>query len=138
MAVLNVFNVVISQKGLGRVNIPMFTSVTCGVIAIAVRALEIALCRTLRRLTVLFVMITQFLLNGIKPSGLVGGSVSLMILGERCARIMLYPDLSVLRFAGAMIGGWGDLTFDMRGYTYIILNNICTAVYLSLIKKVGC
>jgi len=97
VAILNVINIAVSMAALERVNIPMFTA--------------------LRRLTVLFVMIFQWKLNGIVPSKQIALSVALMVIG-------------------AIIGGAGDLTFDVAGYCWVLLNNALTAGYLSWIKKV--
>ncbi len=36
---------------------------------------------------------------------------------------------------GALIAGWGDLTFDFYGYFLTILNCFITALYLVLIAK---
>lgn len=97
LASLNAANVVISQLALRAVSVPMFT--------------------TLRRLTVLFVMVTQYLVNGVRPSVQVVIAVSVMMLG-------------------AAIGGYGDLGFDLAGYVWTFANNVLTALYLSYIKKV--
>lgn len=38
---------------------------------------------------------------------------------------------------GAFIAGARDLSFDSHGYTIVLISNICTAVYLSSIARIG-
>jgi len=35
---------------------------------------------------------------------------------------------------GSLIGGWGDLQFDLVGYTMVMTNNVITALYLVRVK----
>jgi drug/metabolite transporter (DMT)-like permease len=71
---------------------------------------------TLRRLTVLIVIIGEFFLLHKSPTKIIVSSVLLMILGS-------------------LVGGWGDLQFDIIGYGWVILNDIVTAFYLVMIKR---
>lgn len=91
--------VVISLISLGRVNVPMFTA--------------------LRRVTIVFVMIEEFYLLGIIPSGKVLQSVAVMCVG-------------------AIIAAYRDLSFDMVSYFFLFLTNIFTSlytVYIAVVKK---
>lgn len=38
---------------------------------------------------------------------------------------------------GAFIAGARDLSFDSYGYTVVFMSNICTAVYLASIARIG-
>lgn len=89
-------NIVIGMMALKLTNIPMFA--------------------TLRRLTVLMVIIHEYLLLRKRQSLVVVLAVVIMVLGS-------------------LIGGWGDLQFDLLGYCMVILNNIVTALYLVWVKK---
>lgn len=91
-------NIVISAMALRLVNVPMFT--------------------TLRRLTLVFVMVTQRFLNKTVPSQ--GSVISVFVM-----------------MLGALIAGWGDLAFDLLGYLLVLINNIATALNLSLMKKIA-
>lgn len=73
-------------------------------------------CSTLRRLTVLMVVLCEIIVLRKRQSGLTILSVSVMVLGS-------------------FIGGWGDLQFDLYGYSMVLLNNLVTALNLVFIKK---
>ena len=74
------------------------------------------LCSTLRRLTVLMVVLCEMIVLRKRQSGMTIISVSVMVLGS-------------------FIGGWGDLQFDLYGYSMVLLNNLVTALNLVFIKK---
>jgi hypothetical protein len=42
-----------------------------------------------------------------------------------------------MMMTGALIAGAGDVSWDPLGYLLVLINNIFTAAYLSLIKKVS-
>jgi hypothetical protein len=89
--------VVISLVSLGRINLPMFT--------------------TLRRLTILFVMVEEYFLLGRTPSRAILNTVGVMTLG-------------------AAIAAWKDLTFDPYTYFLLFLTNLFTSLYTVYISKV--
>ncbi|XP_050213343.1 UDP-N-acetylglucosamine transporter UGNT1-like [Mercurialis annua] len=84
----------------------------------SVRAISVPMYTSIRRTTVAFTMIAEYLLIGKKHSLPVVGSVGIIILG-------------------AFIAGARDLSFDAYGYTVVFIANICTAVYLALISRIG-
>ncbi|KAL9377143.1 hypothetical protein Peur_031263 [Populus x canadensis] len=84
----------------------------------SVRAINVPMYTTLRRTTVAFTMIVEFLLTGQKHSLRVVGSVGIIILG-------------------AFVAGARDLSFDAYGYAIVFVANICTAVYLASIARIG-
>ncbi|EXC33716.1 hypothetical protein L484_008960 [Morus notabilis] len=84
----------------------------------SVRAINVPMYSTLRRTTVAFTMIVEYLLTGSKHSYPVVGSVGMILLGAF--------------FAGAR-----DLSFDAYGYSVVFVANICTAIYLASIARIG-
>ncbi|XP_048227529.1 UDP-N-acetylglucosamine transporter UGNT1 isoform X2 [Ricinus communis] len=84
----------------------------------AVRAISVPMYTTIRRTTVAFTMIAEYLLTGKRHSLPVVGSVGIIILG-------------------AFIAGARDLSFDAYGYAVVFIANICTAVYLASISRIG-
>ncbi|CAM8923048.1 unnamed protein product [Rhodiola kirilowii] len=84
----------------------------------SVRGVNVPMYTTLRRTTVAFTMAVEYLLTGQKHSRRVISSVAIIILG-------------------AYVAGVRDLTFDLYSYGIVFLANICTAVYLALIARIG-
>ncbi|KAK9027144.1 hypothetical protein V6N11_066987 [Hibiscus sabdariffa] len=84
----------------------------------SVRGVNVPMYTTLRRTTVVFTMIVEFLLAGQKYSSSIVGSVGLIVLG-------------------AFVAGARDLSFDFYGYGFVFLANITTAIYLATIARVG-
>ncbi|KAL5850620.1 hypothetical protein ACOSQ4_008633 [Xanthoceras sorbifolium] len=84
----------------------------------AVRGINVPMYTTLRRTTVAFTMMVEYFLTGQKHSPPVVGSVGIIILG-------------------ALIAGARDLSFDAYGYAVVFTANICTAIYLASIARIG-
>ncbi|XP_028781408.1 UDP-N-acetylglucosamine transporter UGNT1-like [Neltuma alba] len=84
----------------------------------SVRGINVPMYTTLRRTTVAFTMIVEYFLTGQTHSRFVICSVGVII-------------------AGAFIAGARDLAFDAYSYSIVFLANICTAVYLSSIARIG-
>ncbi|KAI9190909.1 hypothetical protein LWI28_000626 [Acer negundo] len=84
----------------------------------SVRGVNVPMYTTLRRTTVAFTMIVEYVLTGQKYTPPVVGSVGLIVLG-------------------AFIAGARDLSFDFYGYSVVFLANIATAVYLATIARIG-
>ncbi|KAJ4709043.1 UDP-sugar transporter like [Melia azedarach] len=84
----------------------------------AVRGINVPMYTTLRRTTVAFTMVVEYLLTGQKHSLPVVGSVGIIMLG-------------------AFLAGARDLSFDAYGYAVVFIANICTAVYLASIARIG-
>ncbi|EME29773.1 sugar-phosphate:phosphate translocator, DMT family isoform 2 [Galdieria sulphuraria] len=91
-----VANAISGLSGLGKVNIPMFSA--------------------FRRLSVLNVMILEFLFLKKKPKGSLLRAVLMMAVGS-------------------CIAGLGDLTFNLQGYLLVFLNNFLTGANLVSIKR---
>ncbi|XP_052209677.1 UDP-N-acetylglucosamine transporter UGNT1 isoform X1 [Diospyros lotus] len=84
----------------------------------SVRGVNVPMYTTLRRTTVVFTMIVEYILSGQKYTAPVVGSVALIVVG-------------------AFIAGARDLSFDSYGYAILFLANISTAVYLATIARIG-
>ncbi|KGN60702.1 UDP-N-acetylglucosamine transporter UGNT1 isoform X1 [Cucumis sativus] len=84
----------------------------------SVRGINVPMYTTLRRTTVVFTMIAEYLLTGQTHSLFVVGSVGMIILG-------------------AVVAGARDLSFDTYSYSVVFIANICTAIYLASIARIG-
>ncbi|KAL3633590.1 UDP-N-acetylglucosamine transporter ugnt1 [Castilleja foliolosa] len=84
----------------------------------SVRGVNVPMYTTLRRTTVVFTMIVEYILVRQRYTRPILGSVGLIVLG-------------------AFIAGARDLTFDSYGYTVVFLSNITTAIYLATIARIG-
>ncbi|XP_022143101.1 nucleotide-sugar uncharacterized transporter 3-like [Momordica charantia] len=84
----------------------------------SVRGINVPMYTTLRRTTVAFTMIAEYLLTGQTHSPIVVGSVGMIILG-------------------AVVAGARDLSFDTYSYAVVFIANICTAIYLAFIARIG-
>jgi len=81
----------------------------------ALRFTSVPIFTTLRRMTTMFVLLTQWKVLGMTPTRTVVYCVILMMLG-------------------AILAGLGDLGFDPLGYMFVFLNNTLTAGYLVAMK----
>ncbi|PKA51456.1 GDP-mannose transporter GONST1 [Apostasia shenzhenica] len=84
----------------------------------SVRGVNVPMYTTIRRTTVVFTMIVEYLLSGQKYTLSVFGSVALIVFG-------------------AFVAGARDLSFDSYGYAIVFISNITTAIYLATIARVG-
>ncbi|KAK1400050.1 UDP-sugar transporter sqv-7 [Heracleum sosnowskyi] len=84
----------------------------------SVRGINVPMYTTLRRTTVAFTMLFEYFLTGQKHSFSVVGSVGIIIFG-------------------AIIAGARDLAFDSYSYAVVFTANICSAIYLASIARVG-
>ncbi|XP_021760758.1 nucleotide-sugar uncharacterized transporter 3-like [Chenopodium quinoa] len=84
----------------------------------SVRGVNVPMYTTLRRTTVAFTMVVEYLVARQKYSLRVLGSVAIIILG-------------------AFVAGARDLSFDFYSYGVVLLSNLCTAVYLTSIARLG-
>ncbi|KAK7304161.1 hypothetical protein RJT34_15244 [Clitoria ternatea] len=84
----------------------------------AVRGINIPMYTTLRRTTVAFTMIMEYFLSGQRHSTFVIGSVGVII-------------------AGAFVAGARDLAFDAYDYSVVFVENMCKAVYLASLTRIG-
>lgn len=84
----------------------------------SVRGVNVPMYTTLRRTTIVFTMVAEWILAGQKYSSSIIGSVGLIILG-------------------AFVAGARDLSFDFHGYFVVFLSNITTAIYLATIARIG-
>ncbi|KAH0988769.1 hypothetical protein GBA52_000252 [Prunus armeniaca] len=84
----------------------------------SVRGVNVPMYTTLRRTTVVFTMVMEYILAGQRYTSPIVRSVGLIVLG-------------------AFIAGARDLSFDAYGYAVVFLSNITTAVYLATIARIG-
>lgn len=84
----------------------------------SVRGVNVPMYTTLRRTTVVFTMVVEFLLVRQRYTPSVIFSVCLIVFG-------------------AIIAGAQDLSFDAYGYAIVFLSNITTAIYLATIARIG-
>ncbi|KAJ4849992.1 UDP-N-acetylglucosamine transporter ugnt1 [Turnera subulata] len=84
----------------------------------SVRGVNVPMYTTLRRTTVVFTMIVEYILARQKYAPPIVGSVGLIVLG-------------------AIIAGARDLSFDFYGYAVVFAANISTAIYLATISRIG-
>ncbi|KAL9242454.1 hypothetical protein vseg_016447 [Gypsophila vaccaria] len=84
----------------------------------SVRGVNVPMYATLRRTTVAFTMVVEYLVAGQTYSHRIVGSVAVIILG-------------------AFVAGARDLSFDFYSYAVVLVSNICTAVYLASIARLG-
>ncbi|KAL2928209.1 Nucleotide-sugar uncharacterized transporter 3 [Bienertia sinuspersici] len=84
----------------------------------AVRGVNVPMYTTLRRTTVVFTMVVEYILVKQKHTPSIMGSVGLIVLG-------------------AFVAGARDLSFDAYGYGVVFLANITTAIYLATIARIG-
>ncbi|XP_077237932.1 UDP-N-acetylglucosamine transporter UGNT1-like [Tasmannia lanceolata] len=84
----------------------------------SVRGVNVPMYTTLRRTTVVFTMLVEYLLTGQRYTSPVVGSVGLIVFG-------------------AFIAGSRDLSYDSYGYAVVFISNITTAIYLATISRIG-
>ncbi|KAK9055108.1 hypothetical protein SSX86_026189 [Deinandra increscens subsp. villosa] len=84
----------------------------------SVRGVSVPMYATLRRTTVAFTMIVEYVLVRQKYSSYIIGSVGIIIFG-------------------AFVAGARDLSFDSYAYAIVFSANICTAIYLASIARIG-
>ncbi|CAI8605926.1 unnamed protein product [Vicia faba] len=84
----------------------------------AVRGVNVPMYTTLRRTTVVFTMLAEFVFVGQRYTQSVVFSVGLIIFG-------------------AFVAGARDLSFDGYGYAVVFMANITTAIYLATIARIG-
>ncbi|KAG6739275.1 hypothetical protein POTOM_056866 [Populus tomentosa] len=84
----------------------------------SVRGVNVPMYTTLRRTTVVFTMIMEYILAGQRYAPPIFGSVGLIVLG-------------------AFIAGARDLSFDFYGYAVVFAANFTTAIYLATISRIG-
>lgn len=98
LALTYLLYMIVSMESVRGVNVPMYT--------------------TLRRTTVVFTMLVEYILAGQKYTSSIIASVSMIVLG-------------------AFIAGARDLSFDSYGYAVVFMANISTAIYLATISRLG-
>ncbi|XP_058182144.1 UDP-N-acetylglucosamine transporter UGNT1-like [Rhododendron vialii] len=84
----------------------------------SMRGISVPMYTTLRRTTVAFTMVMEYIFVGQKHSLSVVCSVAIIILG-------------------ALVAGARDLSYDSYSYAVVFISNICTAVYLASVARVG-
>eukprot|EP00894_Picocystis_sp_ML_P001129 jgi/Pico_ML_1/51646/g224.t1 len=97
LSIVNLFSISAGFMGTQGLNIPMFVA--------------------LRRFTILFTVIVEFLMFSRKQSAPTLSAVGIMI-------------------SGALIASVTDLTFNARGYAAVLVNDLLQAAYLVIVKYV--
>ncbi|KAG5564380.1 hypothetical protein RHGRI_000542 [Rhododendron griersonianum] len=83
----------------------------------SVRGISVPMYTTLRRTTIAFTMVMEYIFVGQKHSLSVVCTVAIIILG-------------------ALVAGARDLSYDSYSYAVVFISNICTAVYLASVARV--
>ncbi|XP_057424113.1 UDP-N-acetylglucosamine transporter UGNT1 [Lotus japonicus] len=84
----------------------------------SVRGVNVPMYTTLRRTTVVFTMLVEFVLVGQRYTPSIIFSVCLIVFG-------------------AFVAGARDFSFDAYGYAVVFMANITTAIYLATIARIG-
>ncbi|CAH9086856.1 unnamed protein product [Cuscuta europaea] len=84
----------------------------------SVRGVNVPMYTTLRRTTVVFTMMMEYILAKQRYTRTIVGSVALIVFG-------------------AFVAGARDLSFDFYGYLAVFIANITTAIYLATIARMG-
>ncbi|KAL5127529.1 Nucleotide-sugar uncharacterized transporter 3 [Glycine soja] len=114
----------------------------------SVRGVNVPMYTTLRRTTVVFTMLVEFVLVGQRytPSVIFRLSICYLYLVHWKLSYVRYPPcndrsmdvISVgLIVFGAFVAGARDLSFDGYGYAVVFMSNIATAIYLATIARIG-
>ncbi|KAG7672886.1 hypothetical protein Ndes2526B_g08358 [Nannochloris sp. 'desiccata'] len=91
-------------------------NVSCALLGL--RVLNVPMYSTLKRLTPLIVLLTKWRMTKDLPSRGICFSVFIVVLG-------------------CFIAGYGDLAFDLRGYTFAFASCMLQAAYLLLVERTG-
>ncbi|KAH6804749.1 Nucleotide/sugar transporter family protein [Perilla frutescens var. frutescens] len=84
----------------------------------AVRGVSVPMYTTIRRTTVVFTMVFEYVFMKQRYTRPVLGSVVIILLG-------------------AFVAGGNDMSFDSKGYLVVVLANISTALYLTVVARIG-
>ncbi|XP_057468344.1 UDP-N-acetylglucosamine transporter UGNT1-like [Actinidia eriantha] len=84
----------------------------------SVQGVNVHMYTILRRTTVVFTMVFEYILPGQKYAYSIVGSVVLIVLG-------------------AFVAGARDLSFDSYGYAVVFIANVTTTIYLATIAHIG-
>ncbi|KAA3490706.1 UDP-sugar transporter sqv-7-like [Gossypium australe] len=114
----------------------------------SVRGINVPMYTTLRRTTVAFTMIVEYLLTGRKHSSYVVGRYGALLYAIRltiqscivlkASACMCFWLMCVgIIILGAFVAGARDLSFDAYSYSIVFMANICSAVYLASIAHIG-
>ncbi|KAH7574114.1 hypothetical protein JRO89_XS03G0253900 [Xanthoceras sorbifolium] len=129
----------------------------------SIRGVNVPMYTTLRRTTVAFTMIVEYVLTGQKYTppiigrsltafDLVSAQYAVSVTAKGCEIVCLkcyvsdsFTQLKKFKgvisvgliVLGAFIAGARDLSFDFYGYAVVFLANIATAIYLATIARIG-
>ncbi|CAI9766767.1 unnamed protein product [Fraxinus pennsylvanica] len=106
------FYMVISMESIRGINVPMYTA--------------------LRRTTVAFTMLVEYILLGQKHSSYFVGSIGFCF--QNAYEVSISVGAIVL---GAFVAGARDLSFDYYSYSIVIISNIANAINLACIAQSG-
>ncbi|KAM7508220.1 hypothetical protein LguiA_018673 [Lonicera macranthoides] len=101
----------------------------------SVRGVNVPMYTTLRRTTVAFTMILEYLIAGQKNSPSVVGWYTPLVPVSGSSKVEeIFVAIIIL---SAFVAGARDLSFDSYAYAVVFASNICTAIYLASIARVG-
>ncbi|KAF7152299.1 hypothetical protein RHSIM_Rhsim01G0062900 [Rhododendron simsii] len=103
----------------------------------SVRGISVPMYTALRRTTIAFTMVMEYIFVRQKHSL----SVVCRHSGFNDSNIFLGPNFQGISVAiiilGALVAGARDLSYDSYSYAVVFISNICTAVYLASVARVG-
>lgn len=109
----------------------------------SVRGVNVPMYTTLRRTTVAFTMVIEYMLTGQRYTrSIIGRWITVssytpwFFLDAQLNSCKIDVSVGVIIF-GAFFAGARDLSFDFYGYAIVFLANITTAVYLATIARIG-
>ncbi|CAI0389229.1 unnamed protein product [Linum tenue] len=102
----------------------------------SVRGINVPMYTTFRRTTVAFTMVVEYLLTGKKHSLPVLGSFRNLLIPFSINKSKDFASVGII-ILGAFVAGARDLSFDAYSYCVVFVANICTAIYLASIARIG-
>ncbi|KAI8570701.1 hypothetical protein RHMOL_Rhmol01G0056900 [Rhododendron molle] len=102
----------------------------------SVRGISVPMYTTLRRTTVAFTMIMEYIFVGQKHSLSVVCRLLLKTYGSSVTNPEGLISVAII-ILGALVAGARDLSYDSYSYAVVFISNICTAVYLASVARVG-
>ncbi|KAK9706207.1 hypothetical protein RND81_07G111000 [Saponaria officinalis] len=105
----------------------------------SVRGVNVPMYATLRRTTVAFTMVVEYLVAGQNYSRRIVARVLIRVIRGKMGPSSSLPSLSKQDKSRLFRPNKGarDLSFDFYSYAVVLVSNICTAVYLASIARLG-
>ncbi|KAF7152047.1 hypothetical protein RHSIM_Rhsim01G0064100 [Rhododendron simsii] len=104
----------------------------------SVRGISVPMYTALRRTTIAFTMVMEYIFVGQKHSLSVVCRFLELVSSHSNTYAMTPFRISVaIILLGALVAGARDLSYDSYSYAVVFISNICTAVYLASVARVG-